>query len=442
MNNTRLINILAAVFAALSIGVGLAQATNQASAPLVAGINGSRCTYSTIGDAVAAAGNSATIYILPGAYNEALGNISKNLTFVPAIAGCGSEDTSANSDTVVIDASGQSSDGTGGLVEVQGFSDLFTTRPRYVTFRHMTLRDGSATNGGVVAATNAGNVTLEDVNIIGGNATNGGGIYASNGSVTLTDDSEVTGNEATNGGGVYGSSSTINLYDVFIGKTDTTGNTASANGGGVYVTNSTIHLTIQGIVQYNDTTNGDGGGIYAENSTITHNIAKIEHNEANGRGGGVFLSGGTFTATGGVLRHNRAFEVTNENDGGALFATSAANVTIDTVLISNNVANDGGGIAVAGGTQLLVTDGSLVADNVAFRNGGGIDADDDGTTVTVSDSVEINTNSSGNSGSAVHANNISLLSLVNATIYSNTGFNTIYAFTVDTVTIQDRKSVV
>ena len=99
------------------------------------------------------------------------------------------------------------------------------------------------------------------------------------------------------------------------------------------------------------------------------------------KGGAIYIVGGNFTLNGGTIQKNTA-----TNSGGAI-QISDGNVYITDGLISSNVARGestvkaddvgyGGGIFVDGGETVRITGGEI-SNNVAAKNGGGIEVKTD-----------------------------------------------------------------
>ena len=82
-----------------------------------------------------------------------------------------------------MDGGGGSADSFGGLVRVKGGATA--------TFRHMTLRNATATNGGILAVRTGSAAVLDDANIEMGEGILGGGVNVHIGTLTLINNSEI-----------------------------------------------------------------------------------------------------------------------------------------------------------------------------------------------------------------------------------------------------------
>lgn len=190
-------------------------------------------------------------------------------------------------------------------------------------------------------------------NIISNNETNGTGggiiVYKEIGGDTklIISEAEISSNKAPMGGGVALHGAEIEISDSTISECH-----ADENGGAVYITNGTFEMH-HGLIE----------------------LCKAV------KGGAIYIVGGNFTLNGGTIQKNTA-----TNSGGAI-QISDGNVYITDGLISSNVARGestvkaddvgyGGGIFVDGGETVRITGGEI-SNNVAAKNGGGIEVKTD-----------------------------------------------------------------
>lgn len=239
----------------------------------------------------------------------------------------------------------------GGNVTIDGTDTNEANRPRIY---NNTSRDG----GGVMSWGNTSKMTIKNAQIYK-NATNG------------------------SGGGAYAhSGSTIDLLDgVKIYENSAVGRGGGASSNGI--------LTITGAIIEGNITDGDGGGVFA-NANITFNSGIIRDNTAK-NGGGASVNKGNFIMLDGMFDNNTA-----DIYGGSIYAQSG-DVTVNSGTISNNIAlSSGGAIAVIGGNVTIGTQschdaGSssthahpIIDSNVA-ANGGGIYVNGGSTTMWCGD---------------------------------------------------------
>ncbi len=362
--------------AALASGVLMVVGSVAAAAGVnTIGVNRGGCQFDNVAAAIAAAGNGATIYIEAGTYNGLLGQIPRDMTLVPARpnSSCREEDTTANSATVIIDGGGGSFDPTGGLVEI--------TDGAVVTFRHMWLRNATATNGGVIAVTDDARLILDDALATDGTASGSGGvIYALGtgdraGGIELVNDSSVYRGTATvgDGGAIALFGSNLIITDGNIGVSSNNGfSTAANNGGGIFASQSSVSLnSSQSRVIWNEAGNF-GGGIYADTgTTVTVNGALFNNNDADVSGGAIYFDGTSLQVTGGAqFVGNTTVTLTTNQGGGALYLGDG-DVVVDGALFTDNQSATLGG-AILGRTQdsLDIRNDSSFTNNSAVLGGG------------------------------------------------------------------------
>ena len=256
---------------------------------------------------------------------------------------------------------------------------------------------GDSTGGGLRIEEGSTAVLGRNTVITGNTAKSGGGVYTKGGKVTINS-STITENKATgNGGGIGAQNSTLTL------KTNTLNRNKSKSGGAIWMNASDAALT--GNTIDHNAVIGSGGGIYAygdtnrtsgnntitlEGNTITYNTSKgtgggihlananqimtslndtIEYNEAASTGGGVHVaSGSELLMNGGSISYNNA-----KVGGGIYHASAKKPITLNGVTVKGNTANSGAGAYLwASGATLVVGEDTLISENQAKYNGGGI----------------------------------------------------------------------
>ena len=200
----------------------------------------------------------------------------------------------------------------------------------------------------------SGTLTLTDCGSTGKvtSAYRGGGVEVNGGTFNLYGGS-ITKNKAAKGGGVYMTSGTVNVYGGAIADNKAAGSAeGTGNGGGVYMSGGTFHMR---------------GG------SITDNTTEVYGN-GEGNGGGVYVSGGTFNLyNGGSITNNKAINYVGQNRGGGVHVGSydkAGTFNLYGGEISNNEAEDGGGVYVYDGTFTMR--GGKITGNTATSLGGGV----------------------------------------------------------------------
>ena len=275
-----------------------------------------------------------------------------------------------------------------------------------VTLSGLTLQGGSTAAGGGAIRSIDTDLTLTDATLTGNaSSARGGGLYASDGSLDVSG-STFTDNESqsNDGGGLHVdealtvsiASSTfsensafsdgggLSIYDfsdttqsVTITDVTATGNVAADQGGGMAIQGleqGTLSITGSTFTD-NDAALGGGAtlaffdnavGITVDGSTFDDNHAIA--GEGGGYGGGLYLSDLDEATT---VIGTSTFDANDaDNGGGGINLDQAGTVSIVESTISNNVAEDGGGL-FSSVTALSVTN-STISGNTADDAGGGI----------------------------------------------------------------------
>jgi parallel beta-helix repeat protein len=128
---------------------------------------------------------------------------------------------------------------------------------------------------------------------------------------------------------------------------------------------------------YNNDSSNYGGGVYVDGSgTFTMEGGEISGNTVTQRGGGVYvLDSGAFTMKNGEISGNNALR------GGGVCVTDTGAFTMEGGKISGNNANDyGGGVyADQEGTSFTMEGGEINGNTVNVYNGGGVYVEAKGT---------------------------------------------------------------
>jgi hypothetical protein len=250
---------------------------------------------------------------------------------------------------------------------------LFLVNGDPVTFRDLTLENGSAAagggDGGGAVRTQNDNLLFDNVTLISNHVTgmgdgSGGAVLSDDftdprATVTLTDSLvflnvvESTGNNL--GGGIV-SRGTLNVTDTTVSNNEIISGTG-ANGGGLAANTglNVLRSTISANTLASGTSFGSsGGGIYTitnlgaqtiSNSTISQNTAG--NGLMNGSGGGVQFSGSA-TVTSSTFANNQADGVGGED-------IHAATPTVEQVSVKDTILADGGMAGTACGTEAMAS---------------------------------------------------------------------------------------
>lgn len=209
----------------------------------------------------------------------------------------------------------------------------------------LNAKQKNRNNGRVLTSENT-SLTLENLKITGGKVNNFGGIYIKTGNLTLKN-CVVTKNESSNGGGGI-----------------------HFDGENLVVENSDISGN-----------KGDSGGICVANDSAETNIekSKIINNSARS-GGGLDLEGTSTIESCEISGNTATAESSTGGFGGGLilaFNNKSCKI-INSVIKNNKAGENGGGIYINGGTLSLESD-AAISENTAGENGGAIYVTNGGT---------------------------------------------------------------
>ena len=240
----------------------------------------------------------------------------------------------------------------GGGMSLTG--DIQATLVDVVMDLNVAGRDGGAIH------TLGSAITLSGSQLTNNTASDGGGaLYVGgNGSWSVVNPLFGTavfiGNSADLGGAIYDSfstSATLNEGDIGAGIIRFEGN--SAREGGAIYTFST--LTLSSPLEFIDNTaTEEGGAIYAGFTTVTSDgfgspsaRVRLAGNEAGGNGGAIYLEESTIDAAWLQIGGDAANPNTAAN-GAGIFALGPASITLRNSVIADNVADFNGGGLFAG----------------------------------------------------------------------------------------------
>ena len=222
----------------------------------------------------------------------------------------------------------------------------------------------------------------------------------------------ITGGYADLGGGIY------NEGDLTLDEVTLFSNTANVRGGGIYNIIGNIDI-LGGTISSNraDTGSADGGGLFSEGGSVSLTETIVLSNQAADGGGGIRADNALLNLQNITVGGEIASEGNTAVFGAGIFARDSA-VSIDGSSISNNsTTGDGGGIFGDDSSFLVVS--SSVSQNTADA-GGGIYSND--STATITDST-FEDNKSFDKGGALFFHNTegSQLTVSNSTFSHNTG---------------------
>jgi len=190
-----------------------------------------------------------------------------------------------------------------------------------------------------------GSLTMNGIAVFLCSGMRGAGIHQIGGKLTILN-SVIDGNEATeNGGCLAMEGGKLTLQDA-----DFTSCIAHGDGGAMWLSNTRVNIT--------------------RDNNDTDPKVQIKSNHASGSGGGIFARGGKISINAVVLSDN----VATAGNGGGIESSSP--LTITNSLIENNISlGDGGGILAQAPGKLGVINSSIIGNHSNVSAGGGIAAE-------------------------------------------------------------------
>ena len=254
---------------------------------------------------------------------------------------------------------------------------------------------GTNQPGGGLSLSSGAEVTMTGGRIKGNTVANGwgGGIRQLDSKLTLTG-TTVEGNSvlagSAGGGGILAEgTSTLTLDNATINANGS----PAGEGGGLRILAGTTGSIVNSTVS-NNTSNTGAGMVLGDVGEFTVDGTTINNNTSNGRVGGLWLWGASdVTISNSTIRDNLA---KGGGGGGGIYLQGTAIARLNkTVIRANKVTgtnNSGGGIQAFSGTSLIMTDGSIEANQVESGFGAGIAAA--GATLTLTN-VHVSDNTGG-----------------------------------------------
>ncbi len=227
-------------------------------------------------------------------------------------------------------------------------------------------------NGGAIQA--LGSLTLEGCTIRDNKGSWGGGVYCA-GNLTITDCFIHENQAALYGGGIYAESNLVlERGEVHDNSAIRWGGGISVGGGTVNIENTKIYLN-EAVRPLQPT--GLGGGLFIGNGVVTATItgAKIYANTADDTGGGVFIAGGdSMVVTNATLDQCQMYLNNARHGGGVGILKGVLNVLSTNIYNNGDLGNTeyGGGVHIGVRVVSVNFSGSTISGNKATISGGGI----------------------------------------------------------------------
>jgi len=293
------------------------------------------------------------------------GNVAISLpagTYVLSIEASGSDDADngdlnlnappAGTSTISITGAGAATT----VIDADHIDRAFNIATRVATISGVTVRNGSAGNGGGIFLGPLGNLTLTDAVVELNQAGQGGGIHNA-GTMTL-DNVVVKDNNGMFGAGIF------SLLGLTIRNSTIKSNTSSY-GGGIY--NSGI-LTIDRSTISANSSSFSGGGIYntanaATSASMTMTNSTVSNNHAQVNGGGMTSTqNGTLVVkvfNSSFIANEAAANPVSGGKGGGVYSTSGYQLSLSNSLIAGNYLSGGSSYEDCYNLGSLITGGGL-----------------------------------------------------------------------------------
>jgi Divergent InlB B-repeat domain len=263
------------------------------------------------------------------------------------------------------------------ITQVRGDRVIELSAPEPVTISGVTISGGSTVNqGGGIANSEPGGLTLVDSEVTGNSADEGAGIYSRR-PLTI-DNSSITDNRANGAGGGIA----MNTFGGKLTRTTVAGNSAGLLGGGIWMQNTDLSLITRSLVMGNTAVSTQvtgappaGGGIEVDTdprfgaTTVQVGYTTIQGNAAAGPGGGIFWQAtGTLALDSSLVALNTAESGAGISTGSGPSTAAIGTVQLTNTTLAGNAAERGGGIERSSGNTLLRA--VTIAGNSASRGSG------------------------------------------------------------------------
>ncbi|MGC4110828.1 MAG: choice-of-anchor Q domain-containing protein [Nocardioides sp.] len=218
-----------------------------------------------------------------------------------------------------------------------------TAGPAALFLSSLTLKNGSASDGGAIETADDEGVALNLDHVALRNntaSTAGGAIYAYGYNTVYISDSTFTGNHAPSGGAIYQYWSNLDIADTTFTSNSTTAG-ANGYGGAVYNYYGVFDMTggsMTGNEAGDATYYGAGGAIYDYGSTTTLTGVHVDNNSAHtdGEGGAIYAYYDLLTVDHGSMSHNKTLGTSAS--GGAVYTYYNSQLTFSHATLAGNHA--------------------------------------------------------------------------------------------------------
>ena len=275
-------------------------------------------------------------------------------------------------------------------------------------------------NERMVALSNAGNLTINNLTVTNGNntGTNGGGAIFNYGGTLTVNSCTFSNNSASADGGAI-----LNTGTLTVSNSTFTNNSAGTNGGAIYNNGGTVTIDSS---TFSENVAAIYGGAVANrySGTVTVNTSTFSQNQTTSttaaHGGGGIFNDASLTVNDSVFTGNSAL-VPGGSGGGVENYNNSAASSVNNSTFSGNSADWGGAVLNNANSNPLTLNNCTITGNSANTDGGG-----------VRNNRTLNLNRviiSGNSASGgAEIRNTGTINANNYNVFSHSGLTTAQAF--------------
>jgi predicted outer membrane repeat protein len=321
----------------------------------------------TAGLIIAKAFNVSEIWVAEGTYSESL-VLPDNIMLYGGFAG--TEDSLSERDfaanPTIIDA-GAADGGNPALhvVLIQGVADTLLDGFTMTGGRANSSVELGDSGGGILINEASGTIRIANCTLLDNYARYGGGaIYADEATLEIENCIIRNNSVDSDGGGIHTWGGTVKISDCVLE------NNSAEEGGAAYIYESLIELT--GSTIRNNTAEDEGGGIKFQYCSGPIRGCDISGNTAEGNGGGLFIYSYIWNKPALRIENSR---ITNNlsrwNWGGGVYGRSTKLEIEGTLIAGNRAYEEGGGLCLDSFDDPWIFN-SIIAGNQAGAGGGGL----------------------------------------------------------------------
>jgi CSLREA domain-containing protein len=300
-----------------------------------------------------------------------------------SIAATGTDDAASGDLNITQPATLSGAGAASTQVDGRGIDRVFAVGATGVQISGLTITGGDAGNGngGGIAVSNVGSLTLMGSIVTANKAYSGGGI-ANTGQVVISDSTVSHNDGMSGGGGIYNSGQSM-----VIERTEVLNNTAR-RAGGVFENDGNL-TAVGGSVSDNGsaTTTMQGGGLEIDGGPTSLTDVRVTGNVANNVGAGILSDARPAEETTLVRTEVSGNELVSSGNlvrGAAIYVSGAITLTDSWVHDNSGLNGEGGGIFFQprNADEPLQIEGSTIGPSNRATEGDGIFADGAAVAIT------------------------------------------------------------